>query len=65
VAVSGAQLSQIHFPEHAAAILIVRHHELIAAKGRTELRPGDHVYIFCRHEDAPYVDLLFGRPIQE
>ena len=60
-----SQEEQAAVDEHAAAILIVRHHELIAAKGRTELLPGDHVYIFCRHQDAPYVDLLFGRPILE
>lgn len=61
LAVSGATLSQIHFPEGAGAVLVVRGDELLAARGGTTLQPGDHVYVFCRPEDRPYMELLFGR----
>lgn len=62
LAVCGVKLAQIRFPPDAAAILIVRGRELIACRGDTELQSGDHVYIFCRPEDRPYIQLLFGRP---
>ena len=61
LAVSGATLSQVHFPEGAGAVLVVRGDELLAARGGTTLQPGDHVYVFCRPEDRPYMELLFGR----
>ena len=35
------------------------------ARGETELRPGDHVYVFGRPEDRDLVDLLFGRAEEE
>ncbi len=61
-AVSGAKLSEIDFPAGAAVMLVVRDQELIAAKGGTTLQPGDHVYVFFRPEDRPFIELLFGRP---
>jgi cell volume regulation protein A len=42
-------------------VLIVRGDELLAPRGNTVLLPGDHVYVFCRPEDRPFVGLLFGR----
>lgn len=60
VAVCGATLSQISFPDHASAILIVRGTELVAAKGNTRIEPGDHVYLFFKPEDEPFIGLLFG-----
>lgn len=61
LAVSGASLSQIHFPEEAAAIMVVRGDQLIAPRGNTVLMPGDFVYVLCREEDQAYIGLLFGR----
>lgn len=61
LAVCDAPLSQIPFPAESAAILIVRGEELVAARGGTQLRAGDHVYVFCRPEDRPFIELLFGR----
>lgn len=60
-AVAGARLSELPFPEGASAVLVVRGAELIAPKGATVLTPGDHVFIFCRAEDHPFLHLLFGR----
>lgn len=63
VAVCGARLRHIHFPPSAAAILIVRGTELLAARGDTRIEAGDHVYVFFRPEDEAYISLLFGRAI--
>jgi cell volume regulation protein A len=62
VAACGVPLSQIRFPDGAAAILVVRGDRVMAARGSTVLSSGDHVYIFCRPGDEPQVGLLFGRP---
>lgn len=62
LAVCGATLSQVRFPEGAAAVLIVRGNELVAARGSTRLLEGDYVHVFCKPEDEPYISLLFGRP---
>ncbi|MGP1347607.1 MAG: potassium/proton antiporter [Phycisphaerales bacterium] len=63
VAVCGASLADVSFPEHAAVILIVRGDSLVAARGNTRLEEGDHAYIFCRPDDEPTIGLLFGRPL--
>lgn len=62
VAVCGAALHEIEFPTGSAIVLIVRGNELLAAKGNTILQPGDHIYVFYRPEDRPFIELLFGRP---
>lgn len=62
VAVCSASLSEIDFPEKASVILIVRGREILAAKGNTQLLPGDHAYVFFRPEDRPFIELLFGAP---
>lgn len=62
LAVCDAALASIPFPPDSAVILIVRGEELLAARGKTVLRDGDHVYVFCRREDKPFIELLFGRP---
>lgn len=60
VAVCGATLSEVQFPQDSAVILIVRGDELVAARGNTRIQTGDHVYVFCRPVDEPLVGLLFG-----
>jgi cell volume regulation protein A len=62
LAVTGVPIAELPFPEGAAATLIVRGQELVAPKGNTTLMPGDHVYIFARPEDVPFIQLMFGRP---
>jgi cell volume regulation protein A len=65
VAACGVPLSQVRFPDGAAAIMVVRGEEVMAARGYTVLQPGDHVYVFCRPGDEPMVGLLFGQPIPQ
>lgn len=62
LAVAGASISDLPFPEAAAATLIVRGDELIAPRGTTVLVPGDHVYVLMRPEDRAVIQLMFGRP---
>ncbi|HEX6631129.1 MAG TPA: potassium/proton antiporter, partial [Gemmatimonadaceae bacterium] len=62
LAVVGVPMSELPFPEGAAATLIVRGQQLIAPRGATELCAGDHLYIFARPEDRPFIQLMFGRP---
>jgi cell volume regulation protein A len=33
----------------------------VAARGRTVLQPGDHVYVFAPPAEKAFVQLLFGR----
>ncbi len=62
LAACGVPLAELPFPTGAAATLLVRGSELIAPKGDTVLEPGDHVYVFARPEDLPFIQLMFGRP---
>ena len=62
--VAGVPMAELPFPEGAAATLVVRGQELIAPRGGTELRNGDYVFVFCRPEDKPFIQLLFGRPAE-
>jgi cell volume regulation protein A len=65
LAVAGAPLSDLPFPDGAAAALIIRGDEMIPPKGTTTLLPGDHVYVFARPEDRNFMLLMFGRPEEE
>lgn len=60
-AAAGTALAEIPFPSAAAAVLVVRGQELLAARGEVVVKPGDHVYVFCLPEDRPLIQLLFGQ----
>jgi cell volume regulation protein A len=62
VAVCGAQLREITFPEGSAIVLLLRDRELIAARGTTRLDPGDHAFVYFRPQDRGTIELLFGHP---
>jgi cell volume regulation protein A len=62
VAVAGAAIADLPFPDRASVTLVVRGDELIAPRGDTVLLPGDHVYVFAREEDRMEIQLMFGRP---
>ena len=61
LAVSGAQLSEIPFPEGAAVSMLERAGGLIAPSGSMRLAPGDYVYVIAPADQRPEVELLFGR----
>ncbi len=60
VAVCGASIKDIDFPQDSAIMIIVRGRDLVAAKGNTVLTDGDHAYVFFRSEDRSFIELLFG-----
>lgn len=62
LAVAGAKLKDVPFPKGSGAVLLIRGAEVLACRGDTELKPGDHVYLFCDMKDRAYFELLFGRP---
>lgn len=64
LSVTGVPLADLPFPDGSAAALIVRGQQLIAPRGQTMLEPGDHVFVFSRPEDRPFIQLLFGRPAE-
>lgn len=59
--VAGVRIADLPLPEGASVTLVTRGFELVAPRGRTELRAGDHVHVFCQPEDRALVLLLFGR----
>ncbi len=62
-AVAGARILDIPFPEGSAAMLIVRGDELVAPRGDTLLTQGDVIHVFCRTDDRPMLELLFGKAV--
>jgi cell volume regulation protein A len=62
LAVAGATLAEIPFPEGAAVSMLERGGALIAPSGSTRIEPGDYVYVIAPLEHRPHVELLFGRP---
>lgn len=63
VAVRDAALRDVQLPESASVVMIVRGGEVIAARGNTVIREGDHAYVFMRPADEPHVGLLFGASV--
>lgn len=62
LAVAGASLADLPFPEGAAVTLILRDDKLLPPKGSTVIMPGDHVYVFAKSEDRAVIRLMFGQP---
>ncbi len=65
LAVCDARLAQVAFPPNAAVVLVVRGEFMIAPRGDTTLGAGDHAYVLCKTADRPFIELLFGRPLDE
>ena len=62
LAVAGATLAEIPFPDGTAVSMIERAGSLIAPSGTTRVEPGDYVYVIAPAEHRSHVELLFGRP---
>jgi cell volume regulation protein A len=60
LAVAGACLRDIPFPEGASVTVIEREGELIAPNGALELESGDHVFVLANRSDRAFIELLFG-----
>jgi cell volume regulation protein A len=59
-AVAGAELRELDLPEGCLVTLLVRGHELVAARGGTRLELGDHVCVLATPGSRAFLDLLFG-----
>jgi cell volume regulation protein A len=59
-AAAGSKIADLPFPAESAVMLVVREDRLIAPRGGTQLRPGDHVYVVAQPDDEPLVHLVFG-----
>jgi cell volume regulation protein A len=60
-AVAGSTVAELPLPSNCTAVLLIRGHTIIAPRGETRIAAGDHVYLLCRPEDRPFIDLIFGR----
>jgi len=64
LAICNVPISKVPWPPNSSAVLLVRREQLLAPRGSTVLQPGDHIYVFCRTEDVPFIQFLFGRPTE-
>lgn len=64
-AACGATLADLPFPEEAAAMVVVRGKELIAPRGHVKLCSGDHLFVVCKKDDLPLLELIFGLPEED
>ncbi len=62
IAVAGATLAEVPFPQGAAVSMIERAGALIAPSGSTLIEPGDYVYVIGPPESRGEIELLFGTP---
>lgn len=60
LAVAGATLRDIPFPEGASVTVVEREGELVAPSADLELQPGDHVFVLASRSDKAFIELLFG-----
>jgi cell volume regulation protein A len=60
LAVAGACLRDIPFPEGASVTVIEREGDLIAPNGALELQSADHVFVLANRSDRGFIELLFG-----
>jgi potassium/hydrogen antiporter len=60
-AACGARIADLPFPEGSSALLVVRGRELLAPRGDTQLKTGDHLHVFYKPQHEALMQLLFGR----
>jgi cell volume regulation protein A len=60
-AVCGAAVQDVPLPDGCVLTILLHDEAVIAPRGDTVFREHDHVCVFVRHEERPFVDLLFGK----
>lgn len=60
-AVAGATVQELPLPEGCVLTLLLRGDTVVAPRGDTAFREGDHVCVFVTREDRGFLDLVFGR----
>ena len=61
--VAGMFVRQLRLPEGAVLAMISRGRTLIPARGPTEIRPGDHLFVIARADDRAAVDAALRAPL--
>ena len=61
-AIAGRTVQELALPEDAAVMIIVREKALIAPRGHTALRVGDHAFVICSPDSAAQVRTRFQGP---
>ena len=64
-AVAGAGPNDLPLPDGSVLTLLLRAGAITALHDSTRFQPDDQVCLFVRHDDRPFVDLLFGRSEEE
>ena len=59
-AVADSELRDLSLPDGCLVTLLVRGHDLVAPRGSTQLRVGDHVCVLAAPDSRPFLDLVFG-----
>jgi cell volume regulation protein A len=59
-AAAGSSIADLPLPSSCTAVLLIRGHAIIAPRGDTRIAAGDHIYLLCRPDDRPFVNLIFG-----
>ena len=57
---AGLTVRDLNMPEGAVVAMIARDRTLVAPRGSTELRPGDHLFVISRADTRAAIDRLFG-----
>jgi len=60
-AVAGSSVADLPLPSSCTVVLLIRGRAIIAPRGDIRIAAGDHIYLLCRAEDRPFVNLIFGR----
>ena len=60
-AVVGARVRDLHLPESALVMLVVRDGQGIPPRGRTTIESGDRLYVLARADDRERVEALLER----
>lgn len=63
--VTGAHVREIPLPGDTVMTLVLRGRTVVAPRGGTLLRAGDHVCLFTHAEDQVFLGLLFGPPTED
>jgi cell volume regulation protein A len=58
---AGRSVADLRLPEGAVLAMITRGTTLIAPRGGTEVRPGDHLFVISRTETRPALEAALGR----
>lgn len=54
------QLSQMALPDGVVIAMITRNEQVVLPRGATVLRSGDHLFVICKHEFKPLLELAFA-----